>query len=112
MNESGKIIPIGSIQQRILEIRGVKAVVDADLAKFYGVETKRLNEQVGRNLERFPHDLCFNLQKTKKLNWSQNATTSLTLNIPVTYLTHLQNTEQLWQLQYSIQNEQQRLVCL
>jgi len=46
MKESQAIIPVGSIQQRILEIRGVKTIVDADLAKFYGVETKRLNEQV------------------------------------------------------------------
>ncbi len=53
MNESEKIIPIGGIQQRILEIRGVKAIVDTDSAKFYGVVTKRLNEQVRRNHERF-----------------------------------------------------------
>ena len=66
MKESGKIIPIGSIQQRILEIRGVKAIVDADLAKFYGVETKRLNEQVRRNPERFPHDFMFQLTKEEK----------------------------------------------
>jgi len=64
--ESGKIIPIGTIQQRILEIRGVKTIVDADLAKFYGVETKRLNEQVKRNPERFPDDFMFQLTKDEK----------------------------------------------
>ena len=112
MNESGKIIQIGRIQQRILEIRGVKTIVDADLAKFYGVETKGLNEQVRRNPERFPDDFMFNLQKLRRLRWSQNATTSLTLNIPVTYLTHSLNTEQSWLHLYSTQNEQQRLVFL
>lgn len=66
MKESEKIIPIGNIQQRILEIRGVKTIVDADLAKFYGVETKRLNEQVRRNPERFPHDFMFQLTKEEK----------------------------------------------
>lgn len=44
MKESVEIIPIGSIQQLILEIRGIKTIIDADLTKFYGVETKRLNE--------------------------------------------------------------------
>lgn len=66
MKETGAIIPIGSIQQRILEIRGVKTIVDADLAKFYGVETKRLNEQVRRNPERFPDDFMFQLTKEEK----------------------------------------------
>ncbi len=66
MKESLKIITIGSIQQRILEIRGIKTIVDADLAKFYGVETKRLNEQVRRNQERFPDNFVFQLTKEEK----------------------------------------------
>ena len=66
MIESQAIIPIGSIQQRILEIRGIKTIVDADLAKIYGVETKRLNEQVKRNSERFPEDFMFQLTKEEK----------------------------------------------
>ena len=66
MKESEAIIPVGSIQQRILEIRGIKTIVDADLAKFYGVETKRLNEQVRRNPERFPEDFMFQLTKEEK----------------------------------------------
>ena len=66
MKESKAIIPVGSIQQRILEIRGVKTIVDADLAKFYGVETKRLNEQVKRNPERFPEDFMFQLSPEEK----------------------------------------------
>ena len=42
------IVPIGKIEKRILLIRGEKVIVDADLAQFYGVPTKRLNEQVKR----------------------------------------------------------------
>jgi hypothetical protein len=49
------------VQQRILLIRGERVIVDADLAHFYGVPTKRLNEQVRRNRGRFPVDFMFRL---------------------------------------------------
>ena len=49
------------IEKRILLIRGHKVVLDADLAQLYGVRTKRLNEQVKRNTERFPEDFVFRL---------------------------------------------------
>jgi phage regulator Rha-like protein len=49
------------IENRILLIRGHKVVLDADLAQLYGVQTKRLNEQVKRNTERFPEDFVFQL---------------------------------------------------
>lgn len=49
------------IQSRIFEVRGHKVMMDADLAELYGVQTKRLNEQVRRNLERFPEDFAFRL---------------------------------------------------
>ena len=55
------IIPVEKIEQRILLIRGEKVIVDADLAEFYGVPTKRLNEQVKRNRDRFPDDFMFQL---------------------------------------------------
>jgi hypothetical protein len=44
------------IKEMIYVIRGQKVMLDSDLAKLYGVETKRLNEQVKRNLDRFPED--------------------------------------------------------
>lgn len=44
------------IEKSILLIRGEKVIIDADLASFYGVSTKRLNEQVKRNRNRFPAD--------------------------------------------------------
>ena len=49
------------IESEILVIRGQQVMLDRDLAELYGVETKRLNEQVRRNIERFPKDFCFQL---------------------------------------------------
>ena len=54
-------IDITEIQNMIYIIRGQKVLLDSDLAKLYGVETKRLNEQVRRNLDRFPDDFMFKL---------------------------------------------------
>ena len=51
------------IQNKIYEIRGMKVMLDFDLAAMYGVETRRLNEQVKRNMERFPEDFMFQLTK-------------------------------------------------
>jgi hypothetical protein len=56
-----KVILIESIEQRIFVIRGQKVILDADLAQLYGVTTKRLNEQVRRNRDRFPEDFMFRL---------------------------------------------------
>jgi len=55
------IAPVGKIEQAILLIRGQRVILDADLAQLYGVETKRLNEQVKRNIDRFPEDFTFQL---------------------------------------------------
>ena len=70
-----EIIPIEIIQQKILIIRGFRVMLDADLAAIYGVTTKRLNEQVKRNSDRFPQDFMFQLSdKEYKLLRSQIAT--------------------------------------
>ncbi len=61
------IIPVGRIESRILLVRGEKVIIDADLAHFYGVPTKRLNEQVKRNQERFPRDFMFQLTAEEKM---------------------------------------------
>ena len=66
MTSEKSIIPAGKIEQRILMIRGEKVIIDADLAEFYGVPTKRLNEQVKRNKERFPEDFMFQLNGDEK----------------------------------------------
>ena len=60
------VVEVGAIQQRIFLIRGVKVIVDADLAEFYGVPTKRLNEQVRRNSARFPEDFMFQLDQEER----------------------------------------------
>jgi hypothetical protein len=57
------IIPSERIENKIYLIRGEKAMLDSDLAELYGVTTKRLNEQVRRNLTRFPEDFMFRLTK-------------------------------------------------
>jgi len=54
-------VQLERIQQAILLIRGKRVMLDADLAKLYGVSTKRLNEQVKRNRDRFPQDFMFQL---------------------------------------------------
>jgi len=55
-----------SVDSRILTIRGVRALLDADLARLYGTSTKRLNEQVKRNRGRFPGDFMFRLTEAEK----------------------------------------------
>ncbi len=66
MSKSKAVVKIGRIQQRILLIRGVKVMVDADMAEAYGVTTRRLNEQVRRNRGRFPEDFMFQLTAEEK----------------------------------------------
>lgn len=60
------IVPVGTIQNRILLIRGEKIIIDAGLAEFYGVSTKVLNQAVRRNRDRFPEDFMFQLDKNEK----------------------------------------------
>ncbi|MBW2608447.1 MAG: ORF6N domain-containing protein [Deltaproteobacteria bacterium] len=67
MRKSKPVVKVGTIQQRILLIRGEKVIVDADLAEFYGVPTKALNQAVRRNMDRFPADFMFQLNKDEKM---------------------------------------------
>ena len=66
MTPQKAIISLGQIGQRILLIRGQRVMLDADLAGLYGVSTKRLNEQVRRNRDRFPDDFMFQLTTNEK----------------------------------------------
>ena len=61
MAKTELLVPGEAIEQRICLVRGQKVLSDADLANLYGVTTKRLNEQVKRNSERFPVDFMFQL---------------------------------------------------
>ena len=60
------VASVEQIESRIFLIRGQKVMLDADLAELYGVETKRLHEQVRRNAERFPEDFMFRLTAIEK----------------------------------------------
>ena len=66
VQEKRSIISVGKIEQRILLVRGEKVIIDSDLAEFYEVPTKRLNEQVKRNKDRFPPDFTFQLTSDEK----------------------------------------------
>ncbi len=65
---SKEFIPHEVLESKILLIRGHKVMLDRDLAQLYGIEPKRLNEQVKRNLKRFPPD--FMLKMTKE-EWAE-----------------------------------------
>jgi hypothetical protein len=64
------------IEPLIRTIRGQQVLLDSDLAILYGVETKRLNEQVKRNIERFPEDFMFQLTKVELINLKSQIATS------------------------------------
>ena len=64
------------VESLIRVIRGKQVMLDRDLAELYGVETRRLNEQVKRNIERFPEDFMFQLTKEEFENWKSQFATS------------------------------------
>jgi len=66
-----------SIQRKIYTIRNNQVMLDSDLAAFYGVETRRLNEQVKRNIERFPEEFMFQLTKEEFDNLMSQFATSI-----------------------------------
>ena len=65
-----------NIQNLIYEIRGIKVMLDSDLAKLYGVETKRLNEAVKRNVGRFPKHYMFQLTEEEFVTLRSQIATS------------------------------------
>lgn len=78
------LVPIGNsdnaamvpIENLIYVIRGQQVMLDSDLARLYGVETKRLKEQVKRNINRFPSDFMFELTKNEALSLRSQIATS------------------------------------
>jgi hypothetical protein len=63
MPDKDSIIPVERVEQCIYMIRGRKVILDADLARIYGVSTARLNQQVRRNRKKFPPDFVFELTR-------------------------------------------------
>ena len=86
------MIPAELIKQKILVIRGERVMLDAYLAVLYGVETKRLNEQVRRNRERFPEDFMFQLSSTEKIevvaNCDHLSKLKFSRNLPYAFTEH------------------------
>lgn len=77
MSRKSKNNAIEKIEGLILMVRGQRVILDAALARLYGVSTKRLNEQVRRNIARFPNDFAFRLTPQEVTNLkSQNVTSS------------------------------------
>jgi hypothetical protein len=71
-----EITNIAQIENMIYIIRGQKVMLDSDLAKLYGVETKQLKRAVKRNITRFPPDFMFELSKEEFQNWRYQFGTS------------------------------------
>jgi len=82
---TSRLITFDTLKERIFIIRGKRAMIDRDLAELYEVETKKLNQAVKRNIERFPEDFMFQLTDEEQSEL-------------VTNCDHLQN------LKYSYQN--------
>ena len=56
-------MPYEDVRRKIVEVRGLPVIIDADVAELYGVETKRVNESVRNNPDRFPPDYMFELDE-------------------------------------------------
>jgi hypothetical protein len=84
-------VPAKPIDSLILTIRGQKVLLDADLAELYGVPTKRLNEAVKRNAERFPPDFRFQLtqEEAESANCSRSQNATLKRGQNIKYLPHV-----------------------
>lgn len=76
LEQNNNIIGQSDIEGLILTYRGHQVLIDRDLAELFGVKTKRLNEQVKRNIERFPSDFCFQLNDLEFENWRSQFATS------------------------------------
>jgi hypothetical protein len=89
---NGTIIPDELIMNKILVLRGMKVMIDSDLAELYGVTTKRLNEQVKRNIKRFPEDFMFQLTVAEKqevvANCDHLARLKFSPNMPYAFTEH------------------------
>ncbi len=88
------LIPIETIESKILLLRGRKVMLDRELAALYGVETKHLKRQVKRNIERFPDDFMFQLSVQEFTDWrsqfgASNSSEKMGLRYPPYVFTEL-----------------------
>ena len=96
------IQPVEQIESLILTIRGKQVILDRDLARLYGVETGRLNEQVKRNIERFPEDFMFQLTKEEFEDWKSQFAISNGDSTRSQFATL--DDEEKWKSQFAISN--------
>ena len=75
-NQQISVIPDETVMSKIYFVRNEKVMLDSELAELYGVETRRLNEQVKRNIDRFPEDFMFQLTETEFENLKSQIATS------------------------------------
>ncbi|MFH2046674.1 MAG: ORF6N domain-containing protein [Pseudomonadota bacterium] len=75
-SKTNDLIPADRIFKIIYIIRNEKVILDSDMAALYGVETRRLNEQVRRNMDKFPEDFMFQLTKEEFDNLKSQIATS------------------------------------
>ena len=72
-----ELYDIEDIKQKIYTIRGKQVMLDSDVSKLYHYETKKINQAVRRNIDRFPEKFCFQLTEKEVVdNWSQFVTSS------------------------------------
>ena len=72
MENNKEIIHESEVKELIIELRGEKVLIDRDVAKLYGVETKRINEAVKNNRDKFPNGYMFSLQVSEKQQLVEN----------------------------------------
>ena len=66
MENDVQVVRESEVKELIIELRGEKVLIDRDVAKLYGVETKRVNEAVKNNRDKFPDGYMFSLQVSEK----------------------------------------------
>jgi hypothetical protein len=71
-----QMVLLKPIEPRVLILRGTRVILDSELAELYGVQVKRLNEQVKRNAKRFPQDFMFQLSPSEDKNLRSQFATS------------------------------------
>jgi hypothetical protein len=80
MKQTAETVALEPVEPLIHVLRGDRVILDVDLARIYGVPTKRLNEQVKRNAERFPPDFLFRLSKGEATRLLRSRSQIATLN--------------------------------
>ena len=72
MLQGATVVKFNAIEERIITLRGEKVLLDSDVAELYGVETRRINEAITNNPEKFPDKYIFELQNTEKQELVEN----------------------------------------